>query len=140
LVGKLILSKKSAAKNLWRQAFFLMHWPSLLYGYWFSNDYFLLAYAFGKRVRMGPKYFSGSIWIFKFCETLISILSKRSESTRIVVWSSGSALWVCDFKKALALFCMRGTFYYASSVSVCDQGKGIYQRWALASSPIPYQM
>jgi hypothetical protein len=25
LVGKLILSKKSAAKNLWRQAFFLMH-------------------------------------------------------------------------------------------------------------------
>ena len=90
LVGTLILSKKSAAKNLWRQAFFLMHWPSLLYGYWFSNDYFLLAYAFGKRVIMGPKYFSGPIWIFKFCETIISILSTKSESTRIILWNSGS--------------------------------------------------
>ena len=70
-----IVQKKCCKKSL-EAGFFLMHWPSLLYGYWFSNDYFLLAYAFGKRVIMGPKYFSGPVWIFKLCETIISILSK----------------------------------------------------------------
>lgn len=126
LVGTLILSKKSAAKNLWRQAFFLMHWPSLLYGYWFSNDYFLLAYAFGKRIIMGPKYFSGPIWIFKFCETIISILSTKSESTQIIF---REIVGLGVFMK-ISMWLQKGfgPFLYEGDLLLCKFGISLWPR------------
>ena len=125
LVGTLILFKKSAAKNLWRQAFFLMHWPSLLYGYWFSNDYFLLAYAFGKRVIMRPKYFSCPIWIFKFCVTIISILSKRVKVQELYYEIVGLGVFM---KISMGLQKGFGPFLYEGDLLLCKFGISLWPR------------